>query len=99
MPSEKRRAPRSGVAKRVQVTYVDDQGRDRFELAQAQDVSPTGCRVLLHFRCTARTLVSLSLTPAISGSATVRYQNPTPRGYVTGLEFLGGLQFPVPPAS
>jgi hypothetical protein len=91
MSSEKRKAARASSAKKLQVTYVDEQGRDRFEIVLAQDVSETGCRILLQFKCRPRTIVALSLTPANSGSATVRYQNPTPRGYVTGLEFLGGL--------
>ena len=91
MSSEKRKAARVTSAKKLQVTYVDEQGRDRFEIVSAQDVSKTGCRILLQFKCRPRTIVALSLTPANSGSATVRYQNPTPRGYVTGLEFLGGL--------
>lgn len=95
MPSEKRASPRSGTAKKLQVNYVDDQGRDRFEIVPAQDISSTGCRIVLKFRCRPRTIVTLSLTPANSGSATIRYQNATPRGFVTGLEFLGGLALPV----
>ncbi|MBL8242384.1 MAG: PilZ domain-containing protein [Bryobacterales bacterium] len=91
MSSEKRRSPRAGVNKKLQVTYVDEQGRERFEVVPAQDVSKSGCRILLKYRCQPRTVVALSLTPANSGSATVRYQNPTPKGYITGLEFLGGL--------
>lgn len=94
MPIEKRRSPRTNVAKKLQVTYVDEQGQERYEAVAAQDVSPTGCCVLLKFRCRPRTVVLLSLTAALSGSATIRYQNPTPRGFVTGLEFLGGLQLP-----
>jgi hypothetical protein len=91
MSSEKRKAARASFAKKLQVTYVDEQGRERFEIVSAQDVSETGCRILLQFKCRPRTIVALNLTPANSGSATVRYQNATPRGYVTGLEFLGGL--------
>ncbi len=94
MPSEKRRAPRTGVVHKVQVTYVDEQGRDRFEIVKAEDVSKTGCRILLRHRCKPRTVVAIALTPANSGSATVRFQNPTPKGFVTGLEFLGGLTLP-----
>ena len=73
---------------------MDEQGRERFEIAPARDLSASGCRILLQFKCRPRTVVALSLTPADAGSATVRYQNPTPRGYVTGLEFLGGLVLP-----
>jgi len=97
MSSEKRRNPRIDVAKKLQVSYVDEQGRDRFEIVPAQDVSESGCRVVLKFRCQVRTIIGISLTPARSGSATVRYQKPTPRGYVTGLEFLGGLVLPIAP--
>lgn len=96
MPSEKRQASRLPVLKQVQVNYVDEQGRDRFEIVQIHDVSSSGCRLLLHFRCCPRTLIALRLSPAHSGSATIRYQNPTPRGYATGLEFLGGLRLPLP---
>jgi hypothetical protein len=96
MPREKRRSARLSVLKQVQLSYVDEEGRDRFEITQLTDVSAAGCRVLLHHRCAARTLISLRLSPSISGSATVRYQNPTPRGYTTGLEFLGGLRLPLP---
>ena len=96
MPREKRGSPRKSVLKQVQVSYVDEQGRDRFEITQILDVSATGCRVLLHNRCATRTLLSLRISPTISGSATVRYQNSTPRGYSTGLEFIGGLRLPVP---
>jgi hypothetical protein len=92
MSADKRRAPRFGVVMRVQITYQDDQGRDRFEMAQAHDVSATGCRITLQFRCQSRAVVALSLVPANSGSATIRYQNATPRGYVTGLAFLGGIK-------
>ena len=95
MFSEKRKVHRAEVSKKLQVTYVDEQGRERFEIVSAQDLSVSGCRIVLQFRCRPRTIVALSLTPANSGSATVRYQNATPRGYVTGLEFLGGLVFPV----
>lgn len=94
MPSDKRKAPREDAAKKLQVIYVDEQGRERFEMVRAQDISENGCRILLQFRCRPRTIVALSLTPANSGSATVRYQNATPRGFVTGLEFLGGLALP-----
>lgn len=96
MPTEKRNASRLSVLKQVQVNYVDDQGRDRFEIVPIQDVSASGCRLLLHFRCAPRTLIALRLSPAHSGSATIRYQKPTPRGYTTGLEFLGGLRLPLP---
>jgi hypothetical protein len=96
MPTEKRQGSRVNVLKRVQVSYVDQEGRDRFEIVQLHDVSASGCRILLHFRCPHRALVSLRLSPAHSGSATIRYQNPTPRGYTTGLEFLGGLRLPFP---
>lgn len=78
----------------MQVSYVDDQGRDRYEIAPVRDVSPEGCRVLLQNRCGSRTVVKIQMTPALFGSASVRYQNPTPKGYSTGLEFLGGLRIP-----
>ena len=94
MSPEKRKVPRAEVSKKLQVTYVDEQGCQRFEIVSAQDLSASGCRILLKFRCRARSIVALSLTPANSGSATVRYQNATLRGYVTGLEFLGGLVLP-----
>lgn len=96
MPSEKRRTPRIEFSKKIQVNYIDAEGRARFEIVPAQDVSAQGCRVVLKHRCQTRTVVALSVTPANSGSATVRYQNPTPRGFVTGLEFLGGLIISVP---
>ena len=96
MPREKRRSARLSVLKQVQLSYVDEEGRDRFEITQIHDVSTTGCRVLLHHRCAPRTVIALRLSPTISGSATVRYQNPTPRGFSTGLEFLGGLCLPLP---
>ena len=95
---EKRRSQRSNLVKKVQVTYTDEQGNSRFEFVQAQDISRSGCRVTLHFRCKLRSLVAVQLTPAQSGSATIRYQNPTPRGYVTGLEFLGGMEIGAPAA-
>lgn len=95
MPSEKRQGSRLNVLKRVQVSYVDHEGRDRFEIVQLHNVSASGCRILLHFRCPLRALISLRLSPAQSGSATIRYQNPTPLGYATGLEFLGGLRIPL----
>ena len=94
MSPEKRKTQRAEVSKKLQVTYADEQGQERFEIVSAQDLSASGCRILLKFRCRARTIVALSFTPANSGSATVRYQNATPRGYVTGLEFLGGLVLP-----
>jgi hypothetical protein len=93
MPSEKRRGPRAEAARKLQVTYVDEQGRERVETVSAKDASKNGCQVVLQFRCQVRTVIALRLTPAVFGSATVRYQNPTPRGYVTGLEFLSGLEF------
>ena len=95
MSHEKRMAPPADVANKLQVTYVDEQGRDGFEIVAVEDLSPSGCRIVLQFKCRARTIVALCLTPANSGSATVRYQNPAPRGYVTGLEFLGRLVLPV----
>ena len=91
MAAEKRKATRTEIAKKLQVTYVDEQGRERFEIVEAKDLSSSGCRIVLRFKCQARAVVAISLTPAKSGSATVRYQNTTPRGYLTGLEFLGGL--------
>ncbi|MFN0105386.1 MAG: hypothetical protein ACKV2U_25275 [Bryobacteraceae bacterium] len=92
MASEKRRASRAGAVDKVRISYVDDQGRQHFEMVAAQDISARGCQVVLKFRCPVRTVVALNLSPANSGNASVRYQNPTPRGYVTGLEFLGGLE-------
>jgi hypothetical protein len=76
------------------VAYTDDEGRERFEIVPVRDLSSSGCRVVLAFRCQPRTVLSISLSPAVRGSATVRYQNPSPRGFVTGLEFLGGLTLP-----
>lgn len=99
MPSEKRRNSRTSAMKRVQVSYVDQEGRDRFEVVPAHDFSSSGCRLTLQFRSPVRTIVSVRLSPAVSGSATIRYQNPTPRGYVTGLEFLGGFRPPAPDPS
>jgi PilZ domain len=94
VPTEKRRSARSVVGRRVQVAYTDDQGRERYEIVPVRDLSPSGCRLILAFRCQPRTILSLSLSPVARGSATVRYQNPSPRGFVTGLEFLGGLTIP-----
>ena len=51
MSSEKRKAARASSARKLQVTYVDEQGRDRFEIVSAQDISETGCRILLRFKC------------------------------------------------
>jgi hypothetical protein len=92
MTADKRRAPRFGTNKRVQITYIDAQGQNRFETVPAHDISATGCRLTLQFRCQSRAVVAFSLGPARSGSATIRYQTPTPRGYMTGLEFLGGMR-------
>lgn len=94
MPSEKRRDNRVDVVRRMQVRYVDDQGRERYEVVSVRDLSGSGCRAVLSFRCQPRTVVAVGLTPVLTGSATVRYQNSTPRGFVTGLEFLGGLAVP-----
>lgn len=94
MPTEKRRDARTAVGRRVQVAYTDDQGRERYEVVPARDLSESGCRLVLAFRCQPRTVLSVSLSAAVRGSATVRYQNPSPRGFVTGLEFLGGLHLP-----
>lgn len=94
MPTEKRRNTRSAVGRRVQVAYTDDEGRERYEVVPVRDLSSSGCRLILAFRCQPRTVLSLSLSPVVRGSATVRYQNPSPRGFVTGLEFLGGLNLP-----
>ena len=96
MPTEKRRSPRISANRKVQVTYVDDQGLERFEIVNAQDFSPVGCRLILHFRCRPRTVISIALSPLLSGSASIRFQNPSPRGYITGLEFLGGFRLPEP---
>ncbi|HEU0121242.1 MAG TPA: hypothetical protein VFQ91_12005 [Bryobacteraceae bacterium] len=99
MPTEKRRTTRTAVTQKMQVSYVDEQGRERYELAPALDISAEGCQVLLQYRCIARTVVQIQVTPAVNGSASVRYQRPTPRGYSTGLEFLGGMRVPPAPGA
>ena len=38
MPTEKRRSPRISANKKVQVTYVDDLGHERFEIVNAQEI-------------------------------------------------------------
>jgi hypothetical protein len=55
---EKRRSSPANVSKKVQVTDVDDIGRDRFEIVSVQHISPTGCRILLHFRCRPQTVAT-----------------------------------------
>lgn len=90
MPTEKRRNTRRAAALRFQVHYTDVNGVDRFETAKASDVSPSGCKLLLRSAARPRSIAYLAAPPAIKTSATIRYQNPSVRGYETGLEFTGG---------
>lgn len=91
MPTEKRRNTRRAAALRFQVRYTDVNGVDRYETASANDVSPSGCKLLLRCAAQLRSLAYLSSPPSIKTSASIRYQNPSARGYVTGLEFAGGF--------
>lgn len=91
MPTEKRRNARRTLALRFNVRYTDVNGVDRHEIVRAHDLSPSGCRLLLRCASPPRSLAYLSAPPSIKTSATVRYQNPTARGYETGLEFTGGF--------
>lgn len=91
MPTEKRRTPRRPATLRFQIHYTDCTGVERHETVNASDISPSGCRLLLRCAARPRSLAYLSAPPAVHTSATVRYQNPSARGYVTGLEFTGGF--------
>jgi len=91
MPTEKRRNPRRTAVLRFNVHYTDVNGVDRYEIVNARDLSPSGCKLLLRCASAPRSLAYLSSPPSIQTSATVRYQNPTARGYETGLEFTGGF--------
>jgi len=91
MPTEKRRNPRRSLALRFQVRYTDVNGFDRYETVAARDISPSGCKLLLRGAARPRSIAYLSSPPSIKTSATIRYQNPSARGYETGLEFTGGF--------
>jgi len=91
MPTEKRRCLRRPLSPRFQVRYTDVNGVDRFETVRASDLSPAGCKLLLRCPAQPRSLAYLSAPPSIKASATARYQNPSVRGYETGLEFTGGF--------
>lgn len=90
MPTEKRTGARTPWSGKLEVNYVDAEGQRRFEIVEARDVSPGGCKILLQARCPARTVVQLRAASGTAGNGSVRYQRQTPRGYVTGIELLGG---------
>ncbi|MBM3785548.1 MAG: hypothetical protein FJW30_14375 [Acidobacteria bacterium] len=92
MGTEKRHSERRSSNLRLQVNYTDAYGNARFEFARARDLSETGCQVTLQFPIPPRTLVALAAPPRLHVSATTRYQRPTAKGYVTGLEFVGGFR-------
>jgi hypothetical protein len=92
MPTEKRHSGRRQAALRLQINYTDVYGAVRFEYANANDISETGCQVTLRFPVEPRSVLNLSSPPRFQFSAIARYQRATPKGYITGLEFAGGYR-------
>ena len=78
-------------------SYTDKIGRGRTQKARILDISRLGMSVLLPDRLDLRVFVHVSC-PALklNGNASVRRQQQQGAGYLTGLEFVGGLFFTTP---
>ena len=98
---------RSGTQKRwhnriakpemAQLSYIDKLGRGRAQQSRILDISRLGMSVSMPDRLDLRTFVHINC-PALklNGSASVRRQLQRGAGYITGLEFVGGLFFTAP---
>ena len=99
--------PRSRIQKRwheriansemVTLFYVDKFGRSRTQKSRILDFSRLGMSVSVPDRLDIRSFVHIRC-PAlkINGNASVRHQLKMGLGYLTGLEFVGGLFYVEP---
>lgn len=94
MPSEKRRHGRAASPGIIAVSYADLSGVVRYVRAEILDLSSSGCKLVLPHKLSVRGLIKIDQKPNLIGMASVRFQRQIGKGYVTGLEFVGGLRGP-----
>ena len=97
--TQKRWHDRIAKPEMATLSYTDKLGRNRTQKSRILDISRLGMSVSLPDRLDLRIFVHISC-PALklNGNASVRRQQPQGTGYITGLEFVGGL-FYAPPKS
>jgi hypothetical protein len=94
MPSEKRRKFRAASPGTISVAYTDSFWVLRRLRAEMLDISTDGCKVLIPHRLTLREFVKIEEKAPLVGMASIRFQKQTARGFLTGLEFVGGCRGP-----
>lgn len=95
--TQKRWHERIAKPEMATLSYIDKLGRSRVQKSRVLDISRLGMSVSMPDRLDLRTFVHISC-PALklTGSASVRRQLQQGAGYITGLEFVGGLFFSEP---
>ena len=78
----------------VTLSYNDKSGRSRTQRSRILDISRLGMSVSVPERLDLRSFVHVNCPPLkLNGNASVRRQLQQGAGYVTGLEFVGGLVY------
>lgn len=91
-----RRFARVPLRDRVQLTWTSDDGIACYANGFTADVSERGLRIVTPHPVPERAMVTFRLAKnALHGSGSVRSCRRTGMDYAIGLEFNGGLTFPV----
>lgn len=79
----------------VRLFWEDENGKQHFCQAEAQDVSNSGISVLLRNRVPLRTIMQVEcMSNQVRGAANVRRCEQRGLNFEVGLEFVGGTQGP-----
>ena len=97
---ERRRDVRYPIEERIEVLWQEERGDPYILRCRCLDVSAGGLRIEVPNRIPARTKVNFIFDQAaFAGSGSVRYCIGKGLNYILGIEFCGGLRFPVPPTT
>jgi hypothetical protein len=92
MSSEKRRHIRRSLNSDATLTWIKPGGMPVTEKARVLNFSSSGCLLQTKTKYPTRDLIHIRVAPyGINGKASVRYSDPRGIGYLTGLEFTGGV--------
>jgi PilZ domain len=83
---QRRKGERNLCAEFIQISWTDDEGQSRSELATLEDISPTGACIQLEFPIPAETEVALHY-PKGRYRGTIKYSALEKTGYIHGTEF------------
>ena len=91
-----RRSPRVPLHDRVQLSWTGDDGNSYYANGTTTDVSEKGLRLESPNPVPERSMVAFRLSKhALHGSGSVRSCHRSGLNYAIGIEFSGGLTFPV----